>query len=205
MQDKIIRNTWLNRLRNYILSSRYLPFLVIIPAAFFNVMLQRLNVGLSLPFFLDSIFTAITAALFGIFPGVATGIITNLFMEIDLDFGGLYWQWGLCNAATGFIVGVAAKKGYFSSFTYFLITAAAVTLANSLLGAVIAVYVFGGVTGSPVDFIVMGLAAAGRDIFSSAFLARLITNLVDKSIAVGIAFGVYRWVRGGFYQAQPLF
>ncbi|WP_394701382.1 hypothetical protein [Marispirochaeta aestuarii] len=164
-------------------------------AALVNTLLDRMNVLLALPFFLDSIFTAVNAALFGIVPGVVTGILTNVFMEIGYGMENLHWQWGLCNAATGLVVGLAAVKGRFGTLLELCIVIAGVTLANSLIGATLAVYLFGGITGSPVDFIVVGLAAAGRSIFSSAFLARIVSNLIDKSIAVVVAYVLYQYVR----------
>ena len=67
------------------------------------------------------------------------------------------------------------------------------TASNSLLGALIATYLYGGITGSAaVDYVVVGLLATGRTILSAAFLVRIPANLVDKGIAVFAAFFLLR-------------
>ena len=162
--------------------------------ALLNALLERTNMVLSLPFFLDSVFTVGAAVFFGAVPGIVTGFLTNLFMEIGYGFQNLHWQWGLCNAATGLIVGIAVQRGWFDTLFHLAGVIVAVTVANSLIGALLAVYLFGGITGSPVDFIVAGLAATGQSIFSSAFIARIVANLIDKSLAVGVGFLLNRYL-----------
>jgi energy-coupling factor transport system substrate-specific component len=67
-----------------------------------------------------------------------------------------------------------------------------VAFANSVLGALIAAYVYGGFTSVGVDYLVSGLVATGQSIVSAAFLARLPANLFDKTIAVLAAHFAYR-------------
>ncbi len=56
------------------------------------------------------------------------------------------------------------------------------------------VFLFGGTTQSQIDFIVPGLVALGRSVFSAAFQARVLANTVDKSVAVLLEFLAYRWL-----------
>ena len=149
-----------------------------------------------LPFFLDSIFTAVAGALFGVFAGLAAGLASNLIMEVAHGLQGLYWPWALCNMATGAIVGLAVRLRRFTIIGDLLLVIFAVALANSLLGTIIATQVFGGLTtGNTIDSIVLGFMATGRSIASSAFLGRIVSNLIDKAIAVGIAFLLYQYLR----------
>jgi energy-coupling factor transport system substrate-specific component len=161
-----------------------------------NVIVERINLPFRLPFFFDSIFTAVAGALFGVFPGVATGLGTNLMMELAYGMPNLYWQWALCNMATGGIVAVAVRMRRFEGFRDLLLVILAVALANAIIGTIIATLVFGGLsTGNTIDSIVLGFMATGRSIVSSAFLGRIVSNLIDKAIAVGIAFIAYHYLR----------
>ena len=97
----------------------------------------------------------------------------------------------ICNMSTGFIVGMMADRGRFRTGMHALVAVLLVTASNSLLGAVIATFLYGGITGSAaVDYVVVGLLAAGRTVLSAAFIARIPANLVDKGIAVSIAFAL---------------
>ncbi|MBW8003710.1 MAG: hypothetical protein FVQ80_17175 [Planctomycetes bacterium] len=52
---------------------------------------------------------------------------------------------------TGLIVGLMARNNHFETIVQAVTASLLVTLANSLLGAVIAIYLYGGITGG-VDF-----------------------------------------------------
>ena len=95
---------------------------------------------------------------------------------------------GICNLATALIVGYMVRMGAFRTWWHAGIATVLVALANSMLGAPIAVVVYGGIQGGGVDLVVAGFLALGNDILSAAFLARVPINLVDKGIAVIIAW-----------------
>lgn len=137
---------------------------------------------LGLPLFLDSIGTAIVAAIMGPYVGAVSGVGFNIISSI---VGGniLSSLFGICNIATAFIVGFMARAGKFHTVVHAVIATIAVALANALLGAPIAVVVYGGIQGGGVDLLVAGLLSFGRDILSAAFIARIPTNLADKGIA----------------------
>jgi hypothetical protein len=172
--------------------------LVIVAAVLFaagNAILQRINLLLHLPFFLDSTFTAISSALFGIMPGVLTGALTNVFEDAGFGFNGLYWPWSICSIATALIVGYAVKSGRFNTILHAIVVLIAVTLANALLGAMIATIVYGGTSGAQIDYVVTGLIAIGQSVFSAALFSRIVVNLVDKALAIIPAFFLYRYLR----------
>jgi energy-coupling factor transport system substrate-specific component len=61
-----------------------------------------------------------------------------------------------------------------------------------LIGTPIAVYLFGGLTGGGVD-ILYGIILGSTDrIFSSAFLARIPTNLIDKALSAYLVMLIFR-------------
>jgi energy-coupling factor transport system substrate-specific component len=158
-------------------------------AGIINALLVIVNTRLFLPFFFDSIFTACAGALFGWLPGLLAGCWTNLAYELMFGFPMTMLPFAICNMSTGLIVGLMAGKGLFRTGMHALVAVLLVTASNSILGALIAVYLYGGITGTAaVDYVVVGLLATGRTVLSAAFLARIPANLVDKGIAVISAF-----------------
>lgn len=157
-----------------------------------NGLFSWINTTLSIPLFLDSIFTVTVAALFGPIAGVLTGVLSNLFQEFIFGLTGTNWQFGVVNGASGLIVGLLSRGGLFRTGAHAVIAVVLLTVANALLGAIVAIVVFGGATGVDVDYISMGLMLTGWDVFWAAFLARVPVNLADKGIAVVVAFAIYR-------------
>ena len=169
----------------------WLIILSIILGIAVNGLMNWINTSLGLPFFFDSIATAVVAALFGPLPGILVGLLTNLFLELIYGFPFIHYAFGLCGATTGFIVGMMAKHHRFGTMSYAILASLLVTLSNSLLGAVIATFMFGGITEVAVDYLVTGLMVAGQSLLSATFWARIPANLIDKTIAVFIAFMIY--------------
>lgn len=167
------------------------PFMVL-AGAVLNIFFWYLSDSvIHSPIFLDSVFTAVVAALYGPIPGMITGFLTNLLAEIIYGFPGIHWPFGICNMATGLIVGLMARRDYSFLIGWNVsITIIVVTLVNSLLGTLIAMIVFSGDTEVSLDYIISTLTEFGQSLFAANFWARMITNLIDKMIAVYIAFGV---------------
>jgi energy-coupling factor transport system substrate-specific component len=176
----------------------------VIGAGVLNALLVVANTHLFLPLFFDSIFTACVAALFGWLPGMAAGLWTNLACEIFLGFPMTVLPFAICNMSTGLIIGIMSGRGQFRSGLNALVAVLLVTASNSILGAVIATFVYGGITGSAaVDYVVVGLLASGRELLSATFLARIPANLVDKGIAVSAAFFLLGYLSRRFAPSAP--
>lgn len=141
----------------------WLILLLIVAGIALNALLNFLNELLNLPLFFDTIGTATAAAVLGTIPGLIVALFTNLLFELLYGFPLIHYPFALCGMATALIVGRMAKQGCFST----------------LLHAVIA------------TILVTGLLLAGQSILSASFLARVPVNLIDKSIAVFIAFYIY--------------
>jgi energy-coupling factor transport system substrate-specific component len=148
------------------------------------------NVLMQSPLFLDSIFTAVGAAVLGPWAGMGIGLLTNLGMEPVYGMNGLYWPFAACNMATGLIVGLMSRHGAFSRGWHASLAVLAVTFANVLLGGFTANLLFSGDMGVPLDHIISAFTETGLSLGSSNFWARIPTNLVDKMLAVYAAFGV---------------
>ena len=142
---------------------------------------------LALPLYMDSIGTAIVAAVMGPWVGAVSGVLYNVISAL-ISGNMLSVMFGLCNIATAFIIGFMAKSGKFTTWVHAVVATILVALANAIMGAPIAVVAYGGIQGGGVDLVVAGFLAAGQDILSAAFLARVPINLVDKGIACFVAW-----------------
>ena len=174
---------------------RYRPGLVVagvLVAIVFNAALNAANNALSLPFFFDSIGTAVAAAVLGLVPGIVVALGTNLLIEVFMGFPWTNVPFAVCGMATALIVWAFVKRDAFTSIGNVLLASLLVAFANSILGAIIASFVYGGVTGVGVDYLVTGLVAAGQSLISATFWARVPANLFDKTIAVLVAYFAFR-------------
>ncbi|KPU45717.1 hypothetical protein OXPF_09500 [Oxobacter pfennigii] len=128
--------------------------------------------------FLDTIGTIFVAVLFGPWQGAAVGTITNLLTPIlsgnvkDIPFF-------IVNAVVGIIIGFIAKKYKFDLKTA-IISGLLLSIISPLIGTPIAVWVYGGITGSGNDIIFLWLTKTGSSVFSAAFIPRITGNFIDK-------------------------
>lgn len=173
-----------------------------------NAGLNAANNALALPFFFDSIATAVVAATVGLVPAVAVALGTNMLIEVFMGFPWTNLPFAICGVATALIVWAFVRRNAFNNIGNVLLASLLVALANSVLGSIVAAYVYGGVTGVGVDYLVTGLVAAGQSIVSATFWARVPANLFDKTIAVIIAYFVRRhavrreWIAAALPEAE---
>lgn len=146
---------------------------------------------LKLPVFLDSIGTCLAGVILGPLLGAAAGFMTQLVVAL-INGEVLVIAFGLVQIGVGITAGLFAKTGLFTKWIHVVIASLVAAFIASLIAAPVATFLFGGVHGQGVDFLVAGLMASGRDIFSSAFLARIPANLVDKGFALGITFVIMK-------------
>ena len=175
-------------------AAAWLGALIVLPGL--NLGLNALVVRSSVPLFLDSLGTAASSVLFGLPLGLATAFLTNLYQDAAAGFTFAHLPFAVCGMATAIIVRAAARRAPLWIPARFLAVTGAVALANSVLGAVIATFVFGGGTGVNVDILVAGFMLAFDDMLSASFLARLAINLVDKAPAILAAALAQRWLAG---------
>ncbi len=182
--------------------SKSTVILAVIISVVLNGLINLAGDKLGIPLFLDTIFTAVTAALFGIIPGILTGLFTNLFQEALRSFPLQLYPFAVVNMATGLIVGFLVKRGYFKTFFGVFLIIIYTALVNAFLGALIVTIVFGGITNEEVDYIVKVILMTGQSVFSSAFIARIFINLVDKGIAILAAYLIYVKIKNQDNQAN---
>lgn len=165
---------------------------IVVVALCVNVGLSMVNESLSLPFFLDSIGTAVAAATVGLVPALAVATGTNALFELVYESNLEHLPFAVCGITTVLIIRIFVQTGRFDSVGNAVLASLAVALSNAVLGAMIAAFLFGGVTGVGIDFLVTGLVASGQSLLSASFWARVPANIIDKTIAVFVAYVVWR-------------
>lgn len=145
----------------------------------FNIVLAMLGntVGGGI-LFLDTVGTIFIAAFLGPIPGILTGVITNLINGVII--GPTEIPFLLVNGVIGLIVGLIAQKQKNFNLPIAIIVGLILSIVAPLIGTPIAIFLFGGLTGSGMDFMVIWLKTSGQNLFSAVFLTKIVNNLVDK-------------------------
>ncbi|MEG1287015.1 MAG: ECF transporter S component [Clostridium sp.] len=149
----------------------------------FNIIGAFLALTLKLPVYLDTIGTFLSAFLLGPIAGMITGCASGIISGITFDPVSLYFI--PVQLMTGFMAGILFKKGLFKG-KLIPLGMIIVTVTSSIIAAIIAAYVFGGITSSGSSFIVMYLKEAGINIITSIFSTQILTDLLDKAIVVSL-------------------
>ncbi|MBC2576753.1 CD3073 family putative ECF transporter S component [Peptostreptococcus canis] len=143
--------------------------------------------------FMDTVGTIFIAVICGPIYGAAVGGITNLVLGVLKDPREIPFL--LVNVAIGLIVGFIAKNRKFDIKTA-VITGLILAVVAPLIGTPIAVYVYGGITGDVNDIFFVWLKNSGMEIFSSAFIPRITSNIVDKVISCVLVSICYARLKG---------
>jgi energy-coupling factor transport system substrate-specific component len=142
------------------------------------------------PLFLDTTGTILSAAILGPFVGALTGFTSNLILGVIHNPVNI--PFSIVNIIIGITTGIIVKKYGFTGIKSILLCIIFVSIFSALSGALVAFYVFGGVTGAKIDLNIISIMNAGYKLFTSSFLVRLPINLMDKSISIMAAFFIIR-------------
>ena len=153
----------------------------------FNILGGFIAVALKLPIYLDTIGTFMSSFFFGPVAGILTGAVTSIINGVTFDPVSLYFM--PVQIIIGLTAGLLYKKGFFKGKLAVLGTLA-VTLIGSIMASLIAAYVFGGITSSGSSFVVMYLKEAGVNIVASVFSTQIVSDILDKAIAVALVIKI---------------
>lgn len=168
--------------------------LVLIPIAVgINLIGGTLCSTLKLPLFLDMIGTMVVACLSGPWVAALTGFLTNVFLALVANPVNL--PYAVVSVLCGLVVGYMVKAGLFKKWWGVLIVWVVVTLVNAVSASLITVFVFSGATGiNGTSVLTATLVVAMKNIFASVFSSSIIENLLDKGIAVSVAYFIVKKV-----------
>ncbi len=155
-----------------------------------NMALGQIAQAIKLPIFLDSLGTMIVAAMAGPVAGLLAGLVTNLLWGLILSPTAA--AFAPVAAMVGLVAGLLARAGLFRGPVQAAIAGVVIAIALSFVAVPIRVWLFGGVTGSGADFITGWLLQTGRDLFSSAVVTVVTSNLADKVVTALLAWAILR-------------
>jgi len=150
-----------------------------------NIVLGILTSMLKLPIYLDTIGTVVTAVLVGPLAGAVVGACTNIITGFIYSIQDIPFL--LVNVAVALVAGFIAKKFKFTLISA-IICGLILSVLCPLIGTPIGIFIYGGLTGTVTDVIVMALKNSGSDIFAASFVAKVANNLLDKVGTCIIAF-----------------
>lgn len=181
-------------MKNRILLFVFLGGILLNTAGYF--LADYIKIFVKLPLFLDSTGTILSAAILGPIVGGLTGFTSNLILGVVHNPVNI--PFSIVNIIIGVTTGIIVKKYGFTGFKSLLLCIVFVSILSALSGAIVAFYVFGGVTGAKIDLNIISIMDAGYKLFTSSFLVRLPINLLDKSISIFIAFFIIRNLKPGY-------
>lgn len=152
-----------------------------------NIVGAFIALNLRIPIYMDSIGTIMAAALLGPLYGVLTGLCGSIVSGVSFDIYSLYFA--PVQIFTGLLSGLMFKAGFMKKFKM-PIGVLAVSIFSSLVGAIIAAFLFGGITSSGSSYIVAVLSNLGVNKVISVFIVQFLTDYADKFIAVSLVASV---------------
>ncbi|MGL5086869.1 MAG: ECF transporter S component [Clostridium sp.] len=150
----------------------------------FNIIGVFVALTLKLPIYFDTIGTFISAFLFGPIGGMITGIGSAVINGLTIDSFSLPFM--PVQIVTGCLAGYLYKKGIFKG-KLIPLGLIIVSVSSAIVGAIIAAYLFGGITSAGSSIIVVYLKEAGMNTVTSVFVTQILTDLLDKVVVVSIA------------------
>ncbi|PKL15909.1 MAG: hypothetical protein CVV49_19050 [Spirochaetae bacterium HGW-Spirochaetae-5] len=175
-------------MKNRMLLFVYLSGLALNIAGYF--LADFIKIYIKNPLFLDTTGTILSAAILGPFVGALTGFTSNLILGITHNPVNI--PFSIVNTAIGITMGYIVKRYGFCGIKSLIISIISVAFVSALTGAIVAFYVFGGVTGAKIDLNIISIMDAGYKLFTSSFLVRLPVNLLDKSLSILAVFFIIR-------------
>ncbi|SCI16670.1 MULTISPECIES: ECF transporter S component [unclassified Romboutsia] len=147
-----------------------------------NVVGAFIALSLKLPIYLDSIGTILIAAILGPKYAVISGFLGSIVSGMTFDIYSLYFA--PVQISTGLLAGIMFKKGMLEGKKTPIGTFIFV-LPTSIISAMVAAVVFGGVTSSGSAYIVQVLEVLSvGNLFSNIFLTQIVTDYIDKLLGV---------------------
>ncbi len=147
-----------------------------------NVVGAFIALNLKLPIYLDSIGTILIAAILGPKYAIVSGFLGSIVSGMTFDIYSLYFA--PVQISTGLLAGFMFKKGMLEGKKTVIGTFIFV-LPTSIISAMIAAVVFGGVTSSGSAYIVQALEVLSiGNLLSNIFLTQIVTDYADKLLGV---------------------
>lgn len=155
----------------------------LVPAAVaINLVVGTVVKELALPVFLDTIGTVLVAVLAGFRAGALVGTISQLLLGLLTGYQYLPFvaiQWLLSGLAS-----LATSRRGFSALWRTVAWGVGCGLCCGALSSVISYYLFGGITGGGVSWVIAALRTVGIPQAMAIFIGSSSTDVLDKGIVI---------------------
>jgi energy-coupling factor transport system substrate-specific component len=184
MSDDRVEVTTVNRLKPAVIV--LIPLMVAL-----NLVLGAIVSTLKLPIFLDSVGIILTGILAGPWAAALVGVATTLLGSTYMNFA--YWAFSGTAIMIGLTAGSLAERGFFRRrstgglIAYTILAGLIITVVAALVSAPVKALVFGGVTASGSDALVVLFRHAGNSVMVSVLKGQFLSELADKIVATGLA------------------
>ncbi|QNE36900.1 ECF transporter S component [Leifsonia shinshuensis] len=156
---------------------------------------------LKLPIYLDSIGTVLVGALCGGLPGAVVGAVSNVINSITNPTTMAY---AIISVVIGLLAGWFSRAGWFLKLWKALLTVIPFALVGGAGGALITIWLFGGLTPSGNSVIVAALHATGIDLNTAVYIAGIPFDMLDKLLTVLVVFLILKRVPERLLTKLPL-
>lgn len=167
-----------------------------------NIALSRVNDHFGWPMYLDSVGTILTSMVGGALPAIAGGLLTNLVRTFAFnDSASIYY--GTLNVMIAVIVAGFLRRGLRKRSIIPLILC--LTLAGGGLGSILTWFLFGfggeGASAAIAEKIHRTISSE----FISQLSADLIVDLMDKTVSVLLAVGIFMLIPKAFLSKMQVY
>ena len=156
---------------------------------------------LKLPIYLDSIGTILVGATCGSLPGALVGLVSNAINSITSP---PTFAFAVLNVAFGLLAGYFGRLGVFRVWWKTLLSSLAFAFIGGFCGALITIWVFGGLAVGGGALVVGALTALGMDLNTANFVAQMPMDVLDKVPTVLIVFAIIKGIPKRLLVKLPL-
>lgn len=152
-----------------------------------NIVGGFIGLTFRLPIYMDSIGTILVASVIGPWGGIVTALLGGLISGMTDIYAIYFLPAGMIvGGIAGKLFPKVAEKKWSIPFIGLLIT-----IPGTLVSACINAFVFGGVTSSGSSILVLILNHLGVNLVVSAMLTQVVTEYLDRCIAIFLVYEVY--------------
>lgn len=129
--------------------------------------------------YLDAIGTIFIAVNFKMKYGIITGISTNLLLAVI--HGPLAIPFGLVSIVIAVVSNLCARRKFTNMQA--VITGILLVVIGALVSAPLHVILFGGLSNSITDVLIISIRASGREMITAAYWGAVVNGIVDKVLS----------------------
>ena len=154
-----------------------------------NYVGAQIAIAQKLPMYLDVIGSIMMGAICGPIPGVVLGALSSAINSLSEPTAIAYIP---VTVACGLVAGLLGKAGFMKQLWKSLIAGFVLAVAAVAISSPITAFLYGGISGTGNDVIVLGLQAAGMGLLPATLIATLITEFFDKLLSCWVVFFVVK-------------